>query len=94
MSTIRNNLVVGLRRADVIIMDELDDVIYGPRSFGEYEMVRLGPKHYGFRPKNDSLHDFAKSYPHSRALTKTYRCSRIKARELFKVYLVANRLKT
>lgn len=47
-----------------------------------FEMIRIGKKHYGFRPKD--------GYPNR--LVKTYRCSHLRAIHQFKIYLIARRL--
>lgn len=59
------------------------DDLYGPSAYTDYDMVRLGTKHYGFCAKS--------GYP--RAMTMFYRCSHVNAQRRFKAYLIAQQMK-
>lgn len=59
-----------------------DHILSTPMSykFSDYKMVRVGPKHYGFRAKTNY------------GFVKQYYCSHLSATRQFIAYLVAARL--
>jgi hypothetical protein len=51
-------------------------------SYGDYEIVKLGRKEYGFRPCNKQLG----------GVVVSYKCSHLEAQRRFKLMLVTRRL--